>query len=159
MFKDAVAPLGGAVLSIFVITLSALVLTDPSAKYNPSGRKFASTQLALGCAGFLISFVFTVLWWRKKKEDHHDPQNYDGPEATMQSPNCCYIFFGFFVAICILALSSLILSSENKTAESSGSVDPSAIYLFAAITVSVATLGIILFGTRLALWAFRKYQA
>ena len=42
MWKDAISPMAGAVVSLLVIILSVLVLVDPNTKFNPSGNTFVS---------------------------------------------------------------------------------------------------------------------
>ena len=156
MWKDAISPMAGAVVSLLIVILSVLVLVDPNTKFNPSGNTFATAQLVIGIGAFCVSVVLSVLWWRRKREFEVD---YRGPESP-PPPNCFYTLLGFLVSISVVALSSLILESESEktTTETEGG-DPSGIYVFASVTVAVAVVALLFFATNLILWGVRKYRA
>lgn len=144
-------------MALLVIVLSSLVLVDPSSKYNPSGNTFAAAQLVIGILAFVISLVLAVVWWRRKRDLEAE---YSGPDSP-PSPNCCYTLLGTLVSISIVALSALILQSESQKADemTGEDMDPSGIYIFASVTVAVASVAILFFGTSLALWCVRKCRA
>ena len=154
MWKDAVPPIFGGFVSLFVITLSSMVLTVQDGSINPSGNTFASVQLIIGVVGFLISLSMAVIWWRKPEQFRLEYEQREDPPT----PSCMFNFFAFLCAISILSLSALILMSEERKSDEEGA-NPSDIYIFGAITVSLSCIALIYFGVHLFIWGKHKYQA
>ena len=141
--KDAIPSIGGGVVSILILILSIMVLVD-----DP-GNTFALAQLVLAIIAFCISFVLSVIWWRRERE----PGEPGYGESTPL--NCCYNLLGFLVSISVIALSALILQSENDKDEN----QQSGIFVFASVMVAVAIFALLFFVTQLILWGIRKYRA
>ena len=154
MLKDALNPIIAGVVSLFIIILSTMVLVVQSGTVNPSGNSFASVQLVIGIAGVLISLGLAIAWWRKPEEFRLEYQEHEDPTP----PSCVFNFFSFLVAISIISLSALLLVSEGKVAEEKGA-DPSDIFIFAAITLSISVLALIYFGSHVFVWGYHKYRA
>ena len=150
MWRDALGPIAGGAICLFIIVLSSLVLVDDNLK--ASAETFASVQLGIGVISFALCVLFAVLWWRKKE----DAFEYTGP-LQPTGPKCFFNLIGFFVGISVVALSSLILQNESEKAVEG--TDPTSIYIFAAVTLSAAAIAMIVFGTSVVLWCMRKYQA
>ena len=147
-------PIFGGVISILVITLSSMVLTVQDGTINPSGNTFASVQLIIGIVGFLVSLWLAIVWWRRPEPFKLECEKREDPPP----PSCMFNFFAFLVAVSILSLSALILVSEANKSDAEGS-DPSDIYIFGAITISLACIALIYFGAYLVKWGVHKYRA
>jgi hypothetical protein len=154
MWKDAISPIIGGVISILVISLSAMVLTVQDGTVNPSGNSFASVQLVIGIVGFLVSLWLAVVWWRRPEQFKLEYEGREDPPP----PSCMFHFFAFLVALSILSLSTLILMSETKKTDAQGS-NPSATYIIGVLSVTLSVITLVYFGAFLVRWGIHKYRA